>query len=53
MKTEPAVLSPDDCIEGHVPGEAHDDHGQQDRAANGEVSPPIRCCQALENGPNL
>ncbi len=28
MKTEPAVSPSEDCIEGHVPGDAHDDHSQ-------------------------
>ena len=36
MKTAPAVSPSDDCIEGHVPGEAHDDHGQEDRAGDDE-----------------
>jgi len=36
-----------------VPGEAHDDHGQQDRAGDGKVSRPVRCFQALKNWPNL
>ena len=53
MKPEPAVPPPDDGIEGHVPGEAHDDDGQQDRAGDGEVPPAVRGFQALENRPNL
>jgi hypothetical protein len=49
MKAEPAVSPPDDGVEGHVPDEAHDDHGQQDRAGDGEASPPVRRFQAFEN----
>ena len=53
MEPEPAVAPPDDGIEGHVPGESHDDDRQQDRACNGEISLTVRSFQALENGSNL
>ena len=52
-ETEPAVLPSEPCIERHVPGKAHDDYSQQDRAGDCKVSPPICWFQALENGPNL
>jgi hypothetical protein len=50
MKPEPPVSPPDDCIEGHVPGESHDDHGQQDRAGYNEVPPSFRCFQLSRIG---
>ena len=53
MKTAPAVSPSDDCIEGHVPGEAHDHHGQQDRDRHDDITPAVRCLQALENRANL
>ena len=42
MKADAAVPPSDDGVEGHVPGEAHDDHRQQHRAGDGEVAAAIR-----------
>ncbi len=53
MKPEPAVSPPDERVERHVPGEAHDDHRQQDGTSDGEVPPSLGWFQALENRPNL
>ena len=40
MKTAPAVSPSDDCIEGHVPGEAHEYYGEgRDRQIGGMSFP--------------
>jgi len=53
MKTAPAVSPSDDCIEGHVPGDAHGYHGHEDRERHDDISPAVLCLQALQNRTNL
>ena len=53
MKTAPAVSPSDDCIEGHVPGDAHGHHGHEDRERHDDISPAVLCLQALQNRTNL
>ena len=42
LKAEPPIPPPDGGVEGHVPGEADDDHGHQHRAGDGEVPSAVR-----------
>ena len=44
---------PDDRVEGHVPREADNDDGQQNGSGDREVSPAVRCFEALQNRPDL
>jgi hypothetical protein len=41
-KAVPAIPPPDHGVEGHVPGEPDHDHGQEDGAGDGKVSPARR-----------
>ena len=53
IETDPAMAPPDDSIEGHVPGEAHDDHRHQHCAGHREISRSIPCGQSFPNWPEL
>ena len=46
MKPEPAVSQSDHCIEGHVPGEADDDHGEHDKLIPNEE--PLRIDRLIQ-----
>src|SRR4051794_2442273 len=53
MKATTAVPPSRDCVEGHVPGNADDDHGEQDSTCYGEIPAPVRSRQTSENGADL
>jgi hypothetical protein len=53
MEPETTVARPDDGIEGHVPGESHEDDGEEDGASDDEVAGALGRVKALENRPNL
>ena len=50
MKADASMAPADHGIEGHVPGQPHDDHGHQDGAGDDEVAAALGGLQAPENG---
>ena len=53
MEAQPAVPPPDNRVEGHVPGDAHDDHCQQHRARSRDIGSAVCSVKTLQNRPDL